>query len=111
MAKQLNLGELNRRIDIQQETATRGTSGQEILAWETLASVFAKASYVATGAGESVAADQVIVTTRTDFIIRYRAGLTEKMRIVYRASNYGILNIQEYGGRNQFLLLQAHKVE
>lgn len=111
MAKQLNIGELNKRIDIQEETATRGTSGQEILSWETLYTCWAKTSYPTTGQGEQISADQVIVTTRIDFIIRNRDGIDEKMRIVYRDSNYGILNIQEHGERNQFLLLQAHKVE
>jgi SPP1 family predicted phage head-tail adaptor len=111
MAKQLNIGELNRRIDIQQEVATQGTSGQEILTWENLACVWSKVSYPMTGGGADIDANQVIVTTRTDFIIRYRDGLDEKMRIVYRGANYGILNITEHEQRNRFLTLQAHKIE
>ena len=111
MAKAINIGELNRRIEIQQEVATRGTSGQEILTWEQLACVWAKATYTLTGSGEDVTANQVIVTTRTDFVIRYRSGLDEKMRIVYNGSNYGILNIHEFQERNRFLMIQAHKIE
>ena len=109
--KGINIGELNRRILIQQETATRGTSGQEVLTWANLADVWAKVDYPTTGSGEDIDGNQVIVTTRADFIIRYRDGIDEKMRIVYRGSNYGILNINEMQERNHFLLLQAHKIE
>lgn len=111
MKKGINIGQLNRRILIQQETATRGTSGQEILTWSDVANVWAKVSYPLTGSGESVEADQVIVTTTTEFVIRFRNGIDEKMRIVYNGSNFGIININETQERNHFLLIKAHKIE
>jgi len=111
MAKKAGIGELNRRIVIQEETATRGTSGQEILSWATLYTCWAKIDFPGIGSGEQVDNDQVIVTTRLDFTIRKRDGIDEKMRVVYGGSNYSIININEHGGRNEFLLLQAQKVE
>ncbi len=111
MAKKAAIGEMNRRIVIQEETATRGSSGQPISSWSTLCSCWAKLDFPSTGSGEQVSNDQVIVTTRADFIIRKRDGIDEKMRIVYGGSNYSIININEHGGRNEFLLLQAQKVE
>jgi SPP1 family predicted phage head-tail adaptor len=109
--RKLNIGDLNRRIEIQEETATRGTSGQEILTWAQLACVWALVDYPATGSGESIEGNQVVVSTRVDFVIRYRDGLDEKMRIVYRGSNYGIININEHETRNEFLRLKAMKIE
>ncbi len=111
MAKKAAIGEMDRRIVIQEETATRGSSGQEILSWATLYTCWAKLAFPSTGSGEQVSNDQVIVTTRADFIIRKRDGIDEKVRIVYGGSNYSIVNINEHGGRNEFLLLQAQKVE
>lgn len=109
MNKAINLGHLNRRILIQEETASRGDSGQEILNWTTLHDCWAKVDYPNIGSGEEVQNDQVIVTTRTDFTIRYRAGLDEKMRVVYQGVNYSIANISEIE-RRHFLLLQCFKI-
>lgn len=110
MAKNINRGDLNRRITIQTETAARGTSGQEILTWATLFSCWAKVDFGIAGAGEKLEPDQVIVTTVVDFTIRKRT-VDEKMRIVYGSSNFSIININEAGGRNEFLVLKAQKVE
>jgi len=103
--KKTNIGQLNQRIAIQQETASRGDFVQEILTWSDLTSCWSMA-----GSGEGIAADQIVVTTRADFTIRYRNDIDEKMRIVYNGSNYGILNIKNTG-RSAYMTIQAHKVE
>lgn len=110
MAKKVNSGDLNRQIVIQAETAARGTSGQEILTWTTLYTCWAKIDYGIAGAGENLGPDQIIVSTVADFTIRKRT-IDEKMRVVYGGSNFSIMNINEAGGRNEYLVLRTQKVE
>jgi SPP1 family predicted phage head-tail adaptor len=108
--KKTNIGQLNQRIVIQQETASRGDFGQEILTWSDLTSCWSLVEFSMAGSGEGIAADQIVVTTRADFTIRQRNDINEKMRIVYNGSNYGILNIKNTG-RSAYMTIQAHKVE
>lgn len=110
MKGKVDIGALNERIEIQQETTTRGSSGQYILAWERLAYAWAKVDFTDTGSGEQIRDDKVVVSTSTSFIIRYISGITEKMRIVYRGDNYSITNIYAHD-RARTMTLQAQKVE
>jgi len=110
MAKALNIGDFNQRIEIQEETATRGDSGQEILSWTAVFSCWASINKTASGAGENKAADQLVVTTPSDFTIRHREGITEKMRILFRGSYYSITNIEDLG-RSRFMTIETQKVE
>lgn len=106
MAKPTYIGQLDRRIRIETPTSTRGTSGQELLTWDTFAECWAAVEYPGTKSDEGVIADQEVSTTFVYFIIRYRDGINQKMRIVYNGENYDILNKLEIG-RREFLKLPA----
>ncbi len=106
MAKPTYIGQLDRRIRIETPTATRGSSGQELLTWATFAECWAGVEYPGTKSDEGVIADQEVSVTTVVFVIHYRDGLNQKMRIVYNDEYYDILNKFEVG-RRQYLRLPA----
>lgn len=104
MPKAPYIGTLDRRICIESPVSTRGTSGQELLAWETWAECWAGIEYPGTKSDEGVIADQEVSTTFVYFVIRYRDGITQKMRILYNGNYFDIQNALEIG-RREFLRL------
>lgn len=106
MAKPTYIGQLDRRICIETPTSTRGTSGQEVLTWDTFAECWAGVEYPGTKSDEEVIADQEVSMTFVYFIIRYRDGIGQKMRILYNGDYYDIQNKFEIG-RREFLRLPA----
>lgn len=104
MSKRTRIGHLNRRIDIEEATATRGQAGQELLTWSCLATVWAAVNAGNTGNAEQVEGDQLVATSRLVFTIRYRAGLDKKMRVKYRDNLYNILTIHD-DGRDAYMHL------
>lgn len=110
MAKPTYIGTLDRRIRIETPVTTRGASGAEVLSWETFCETWAGVDTPGTKSDEGIIADQEISTTFTYFLIRYRDGITTKMRIVYNGDNYKIENKFELG-RREFLRLPAKLFE
>lgn len=106
MAKPVYIGNLDRRICIQTSTETRGASGQEVLTWTTWVECWAGIEYPGTRSDEQVIADQEVSMTTVFFIIRYRDGINQKMRIMYNGVYYDILNKFEIG-RREYLRLPA----
>lgn len=101
-------GKLDRRIGLYQVTETRTASGALSEAWTLLAETWAEVRFPVTGQDELYMADQQTARTRADFYIRWRSGLTEKIKVRYDAQDYDILTITEEGRRN-FLLLKTEK--
>lgn len=103
------IGQLDRRIEIQEPTETRTATGGVDTAWAAVARCWAGVEYPLTGNGEDVQGDQSVATTRVVFCIRYRDGLTEKMRIVYKGDNYDLLPPFQEIGRKQYMKIPAQK--
>jgi len=101
------IGNLDRRIIIQNYTATTNDFGEPVKSWTTTATIWAGVRY---GQGnERIMADKETVTADCIFTIRYRT-ITEKTRIVYAGVNYDITHIAEVG-RKRYLELLANKVQ
>lgn len=105
----MRAGELRRRITLEQETRTSDGGGGSAQTWAPFATVYAKVAPL-TGT-EAGVASQVgsAVTHRVE--IRYRAGVTSKMRINYggRILNVrAVLNIEE---RNRELHLMCEELK
>lgn len=107
--KMPNIGQLDRRIEIQEPVETRTQSGSVSTTWNRVARCWAMVSYASTGNKEDVLGDMPVATTRQQFTIRYRDGLTEKMRIVYQGQYYNMLPPFEEVGRRAFLTIPAEK--
>lgn len=101
------IGELDRRIALQNFTSTQAADGEMTRTWSTAATVWA---WVRFGSGsERMIADKNTVVGDCIFTIRYRTGVTEKTRIVLDSVNYDIVHIAERD-RKMYLELTAKKV-
>ena len=110
MAKQTQIGERRWRIKIEEPTTSRGTSGQEIIAWDSVCNIWAKVSYKQAGSREEIMGDQPVTQTAVVFDIAYRDGLNEKMRVVFNSEYFNILYIQNPDFKTS-LLIYAQKQE
>jgi SPP1 family predicted phage head-tail adaptor len=91
----MEIGKLDRRIVIQQNTQTQNAAGEYVDSWNTLATVWAsKESLEGTELDES---DQRTALQKVIWIIRYKSTVTELMRIYYGSEYYYITSIQEVG--------------
>lgn len=87
----MNPGDFDQRITIQNVTESVDTFGQRVQSFSTLAVVWAKVEEKRGMEGEQ--SNQIVATRMVEFLIRYRAGLNERMRIVYRGNTYMIESI------------------
>ena len=94
----LLIGRLDRRIDIQQDNASSADSyGQIVPSWGALDTVWAQVTpggSAGRGGQEDHEGNQDHATLTTEFRIRYRTDVTEKMRIRYPASSGDIYDIE-----------------
>jgi len=96
----MRAGRLNRRVTIQSRTETQGSTGEVTWTWADVDTVWAAIEPIA--GREYFSAAQVQSASTTRIRIRYKTGLTTKMRVVYTQNEvdryYGIdaiLHIRE----------------
>jgi len=89
----MNIGRLDRKIVIEAPTESTNTSGEWIQTWSTYHTAFANVQKA--GGTENLQADKTTATNKVRFKVRFFAGITEDMRIVYNGAYYDITEIQE----------------
>jgi SPP1 family predicted phage head-tail adaptor len=99
----LDSSKMDRLITIQTRTVTRSASGQEIVTWTDLATIWAEK--IERGGREFLAASQVVAELDAIFKIRYRDGLNPLMRVICAQQTYNIRVVQEIGRREGWMLL------
>ena len=83
--------DLTHRIRIEKQVKTENSRGEVIYTWALHATVWAQVSPMnATRGREMVAASQVQSEITTRFRIRYRGGIDETMRIIWKGTQYDI---------------------
>jgi len=89
------IGKLDRQITIQEEISETNTHNEtEISGWQTVSEVWAKVKDDDSAANREYFIAQQITPRRTlEFTIRYKAGLDEKMRILFDEQYFGIVSI------------------
>lgn len=94
------IGSRDRKIRIDSPIITDGeANSDEVNAWEIVCEPRAK---VSTKQGhESYQADRLTSGGTTVFNIRYRTGITEKMRVVYQGRWYRIFSVSEVGRKRE----------
>ena len=85
-----SVGELDQTIIIQSFTTTEDDFNAPIVTWTTFATVKAKVVDSQSGSTEVYMSDQLTAVRVTTFIIRYLAGVRERMRILYDDRVYDI---------------------
>jgi SPP1 family predicted phage head-tail adaptor len=89
---------LDRKIEIQSITPVKNNFGEEAITWTHFAYAWASVNYK--GGREGFYARQVVATGEVVFKIRYIAGITETMKIIYDGKKFDIRNIAESGRRD-----------
>lgn len=89
----MRIAELDRKITIKQRTGTRAASGQMVYTFSDVATVWSKKTEI--GGSEGVIADQMVGTTTTAYIIRYRAGIKQDMIILDGDDKEAIIAVNE----------------
>jgi SPP1 family predicted phage head-tail adaptor len=98
---------LNRKVAIQSLVITPTDTGGFTETWVLVVDAWAKIKN--TSGTELIHADQLGATAYSDFTIRYRAGLTESMRVVYRGTNFQVRHINNLEEADEWLVLKAER--
>jgi SPP1 family predicted phage head-tail adaptor len=98
-------GELDRRITIQALTQTKDSEGGMVDDWADVSTVWAKVRNLSGNERRLTAEGGQAAEARTEFTIRYRSGLNERMRISYGGKKYNIRHINNYAEAREFLVI------
>lgn len=101
----MRAGRLNKKITIQQATDGRSTSGAVEPTWSTYAVAWASVE-PATGR-EFEDSDQVNAEASIKFRIRYKSGITNKMRISWDGRVFDITAVLNQYERNREIIIMA----
>ena len=99
--------QLNRSIEIQKLVVVATDTGGFTNTWVKVYSTWAKIKN--TSGTELIHADQLGSVSFSDFTIRYRAGLTESMRIVYRGTDYQVRHINNLEEADKWLVIKGER--
>jgi SPP1 family predicted phage head-tail adaptor len=99
----IRAGELDKRITIQSYTTTQNSYGEETKSWSDLVTVWAAVEPLQ--GREYWAAQKVNAELTVQFRIRYRAGITPKMRVYYDSRYFYIISGVNPKQRNEELIL------
>jgi SPP1 family predicted phage head-tail adaptor len=100
--------ELRQQIVIETPTTTRDTAGGAILSWATFATV--RASKKNQYSREFYAAQKNNAEITDLFVIRFRTGLNDRMRVSYNGKIYDILGANDPDGRRREIYLLCREV-
>lgn len=89
----MNIGRLDRKIVIEDESQAMNSYGESVSTWSTYHTAFAHVQKVS--GKEAEEASRITATNYVKFKIRFFAGITEDMRILYNSNYYDIVEIQE----------------
>ena len=101
----MNPGDLDRRIVIQSLTESIDDYGQAVQTFSTLATVWSKVEEKSGSEGEE--GDQIKAVKGVNFTIRYRTGITEKMRVSYDSNTYLVQAVINSDQRKRFITLNT----
>jgi len=100
----MNFGKLNEKITIQTPPTAKDNGGELTGSWTNVCSPWAQLKPASSAETREEGSDVLVDTTV--FVIRYRSGITSKMRISYGSDYWQIVGIQKKG-RNEYLELTA----
>lgn len=102
----MQAGKFDKRIRLEAEVTTQGAAGGVKTAWTEVATVWASVRNFSGGERRSTGAGGgEVEVARTEFTIRYRPGVTAKMRVVFKGAVYNIAHVNNFMERNESLVL------
>jgi SPP1 family predicted phage head-tail adaptor len=99
----INAGSLRERVTVQQASESRNALGETVLSWATFAERWASVEGVSSRESLAYGQQQISVSHRVR--LRYLAGLTQSMRLVWRGRTLEIVSLLEHGNRSEHELL------
>ena len=106
----MNAGKLRKLITIQQQSATSNDEyGAQVVTWSSVG-VDRWADVEPLRGREYFAGHQFQSVVDTRFILRYVAGITPKMRILYNSLSYNIESIINVGERDRELHIMCSRI-
>ena len=91
----MDVGKLNRKIQINAKVSSRDGYGAEIIHYESIGSVWAQV--IPVSGNEYFSSQQFTPDVTIKFRIRHRKDMDETAKIIYRGDEYGIIYIAETG--------------
>lgn len=105
----MNIGELNRRIEVLQLFEERDGYGAVVGAWQAVGRVWAN---IKPGIGsEHMTNQQVAGTENSAITVRFYAGLTKLHRIRYQDKTYEIVGIKDEETTHRWTVITAKEIE
>ena len=95
-------GAMRHKCTIQQPTETQDASGQPVVSWTNYVAN-EPCEFNPTSGIESMRGRQLEAGTRAIFTVRYRAGYTTKMSVLFDGERYGITAINAVDGLRKYL--------
>jgi SPP1 family predicted phage head-tail adaptor len=98
-------GELDRRITIQALTQTKDSEGGMVDNWADVTTVWAKVRNLSGNERRLTSEGGRVAEARTEFTIRYRSGLNERMRIKYGDKVYNIRHLNNFNEAREYIVI------
>lgn len=105
----INIGDMNKKIEIYSFGWDKDELGQKIRKEKLIARVWAKVRLIRSS--ESIKLLKNEATEEMQFTIRYRKGIDKNMKIRYKDQMYGIDSVENENEADRFLILHAEAVE
>lgn len=115
MGKLINIGEMDRYVELHSFTETANAAGQPVKTWSKTADIWVKLQ--PKGGGEAYENDQLTATNRYEFITWYRSDVDATKRIIEGSEIYRITHVEEYTlpeghmSRQKFLSITCEKID
>ena len=101
----LPAGRFDQRVTVEAKTVTRSGIGEEVVSWSPVAEVWARVEPIR--GREWFAAAQMQDATDHRVTIRYRAGITREMRVLWRGEPLDIVSVIDVNARRENLELMC----
>lgn len=105
----MRAGLLRQRITIQTPTATLDAAGQPIRTWATFGTANLPAKAEPVSGGEVIRGRQVSAETQWMFTVRYLAGVTAQMRVIWGSRTLGIVKAEDPYGEQHELRIECRE--
>lgn len=104
----MRIGPLRHRVQLQTNTPTRDSYGDEVDSWGVTSTVYAQIDPVR--GREFFAAGEKHSEINTKITMRYQSGVVPTMRVVHGSDTYDIRAVIDVWGRQRMLELMCRKL-
>lgn len=105
----MQAGRLRELVTIQQQSVTRDEYGAEVIAWVDVATVWASVLPKASGERFISGAAQELAKISHTVRVRYRSGITPKMRLAWGSRLLYVETLTDPNGRRRELVLMCEE--